>query len=332
MDNCEVADFTRPGFRKGVNFDLQPHEAAISLGNRRCSFEFSEEVRPAIARLLSDLRTGGYTISDLQIRAPEISEQVPNLLADLSHRRFLTESRVESPVDVVSGTQLYRELRRVATRVSARVARSAFYLALIENRASARQLIGYGLEYYWLVRSAPGIIAPALASAHCAEERRLLESFLSSEIGHDKIIGAALQAVGLSPESLERHQPVPATFAVGASLGVYARQHSLSFKSCLFILEESRPEFIDAFDQRSISLGLPSTFYLPFREHADLNADYDHGDISADLLALEGVVDHETRAVVKRHVALMIETIVQQEEQILDYYGRPETPMPRIFR
>jgi hypothetical protein len=76
---------------------------------------------------------------------------------------------------------------------------------------------------------------------------------------------------------------------------------------------------------------MPSSFYLPLRQHADLNSEYDHGDISGDLLALEGAVDAETCMVVKRHLALLIETMVQQEEHILSYYGRTDTPMPRIF-
>lgn len=329
--NPEDSEFNRPGFRQGVSVDLRTAEAAISLAARQCSFEFPEEVRPAVAQLLKDLDTGGYTMSDLKNRAPEIADQVPSLIADFSQFRLLTESEAHTSAKVISGTQLYRELRRVANRVTNRVARSAFYRALVEDRAQARQLIGYGLEYHWLVRSAPGLIAPALASAHCTAERRLLEGFLASEIGHDKFIGAALQAAGVAPDSLERHQPLAATFAVGASLGVYARQHPISFKACLFILEETRPEFIDAFDRRCVTLGIPSSFYLPLREHADLNAEYDHGDISRDLLALEGAVDAETCTVVKRHLALLIESIVQQEEQILDYYGRSDTPMPRIF-
>jgi hypothetical protein len=324
-------EFLLPGLRKGVTVELRATEAALSMRARRCSFAFPQECHAGVARLMQDLGTGGFTLSDLTKRSPEIADQLPDLLADLGRLRFLTESRPAAPANAVSGTQLYRELRRIARRVTDRVARSSFYRALREDRAELRQLIGYGLEYYWIVRSGPGLIAPSLASAYSATERGVLESFLASEFGHDKVIGAALQAVGISPEGMERHQPLPATFAIGASLGVYARQHPISFKACLFLLEQTRPEFVDAFDQRCIALGLPPAFYLPFREHADLNADYDHGDISGDLLALEPVVDEETCIVVKRHVALMLETMVQQEEQILEYYGRPDTPMPRIF-
>jgi hypothetical protein len=325
------SEFDHPGFRRGVEVDLRDSEAVISLAARTCSFDFPEQVRSAVAGFLRDLETGGYVLSDLQGRAPDIADQVPGLIGEFGRLRLLTESGTGASAKLIDGTQLYRELRRVANRVTNRVASSAFYRALVEGRAQARQLIGYGLEYHWLVRSAPGLIAPALASAHGLAGRRLLEEFLASEIGHDKFIGAALQSVGITPDELERHQPLPSTFALGASLGVYARQHPISFKACLFVMEETRPEFIDAFDRRCVELGMPSSFYLPLRQHADLNSEYDHGDISGDLLALEGAVDAETCMVVKRHLALLIETMVQQEEHILSYYGRTDTPMPRIF-
>jgi pyrroloquinoline quinone (PQQ) biosynthesis protein C len=324
-------EFIHPGLRSGVNVEIRPREASISLGARECSFEFSEDEQPAIAILFRALKSGGYSLEELQRQVPRIAEQLPALLADLGSIRVLTETCLTSSVGVVTGSQLYRELRRMATRVTNSVARSAFYNALCDGRADRRQLFGYGMEYYWLVRSAPGLIGPILASAYSAKERQLLEGFLASEIGHDKFIAAALESVGFNVNILEAHQPLPATFAIGASLGVYARQHPISFKACLFILEEVRPQFMDAFDRRCEALDLPPSFYRPFREHAEVNDEHDHGDISADLLALEHSVDVEVCTSVKRNVALMIESVVQQEEAILDYYGRPNSMLPRIF-
>lgn len=326
----ESAEFTCPRFREGVTVDLQPENAVVTLGTRHCRFEFPGEARVAIARMFGDLQNGGLRVQELPNRLPEIVDEAGDLIETFNSLRFLREAD-SGAAEVVSGAQLYRELRRIADRVAQSAASSTFYRALVDGAATTRHLIGYGLEYYWLVRSAPGLIAPAVASAHSMAERRLLENFLSSEIGHDKFIGAALEAVGITVEGMDQHQPLPATFSLGASLGVYARQHPMSFKACLFLLEEARPEFVDAFDRRCETLSLPSEFFLPFREHADLNADFDHGDISRDLLTLEGAISFETCEVVKAHVALMIETIIQLEEQIMNYYGKVDSPMPRIF-
>lgn len=321
----------KPKFRDFVNAVVRNNEAEISRGASQCSFEFAHEERDAVVRLFAQLGKGGLTPAELASLSPEIADQIPRLLLDFDRLRLLVDSDPQSSQGARSGAQLYREVRRIADRVATRVARSSFFEALESGRASRPQLIGYALEYYWIVQSAPGLIGPALSTAHSARERQMVQDFLKSELGHDRFLSAALGAVGLTPRELELHQPLAATFALGASLGVYARQHPLSFKACLFLFERAQPEFIDAFDRRCRALGLPEEFYLPLRRHADINSDYDHEDISRAFLELEGAIDRESCTVVKRHVALMVETMVQQEEQILVHYGDDASSLPRIF-
>lgn len=320
----------KPKFRAAVSAAVRVNEAALSLGTRQCSFEFSETERDAVNRLLSDLESGGFTPNDLAARSPEIAEQIPGLLVDFDRLRLLIDSDSETAT-TTSGVQLYREVRRLAERLIRRTAKSAFYNALTNGQATRQQLIGYALEYYWIVQAAPGLIAPALATARSSTERALLQDFLKSELGHDRFLRNSLESVGLSAGDVENHQPLPATFCLGASLGVYARQHPLSFKACLFMFEEARPEFVNAFDDRCRALDLPVAFYAPLRQHADINTDYNHEDISRSLMELDNALDFETCTVVKRHVALLIETMIQQEEQILSYYGRPSAQLPRLF-
>jgi hypothetical protein len=113
----ESGCYNRPAFRKGVIVSLKETEATITLGTRNCSFEFPVEVKSAVARLLSDLNLGGYTLTDLSNRAPEIADQVPNLLTDFDQLRLLTD-RSPLPTGSVNGPQLYRELHRLANRVT----------------------------------------------------------------------------------------------------------------------------------------------------------------------------------------------------------------------
>lgn len=320
-----------PKFRDSVRAIFAPSSVEIHCGTRQCSFEFSELQASSVAGLFDDLAAGNSTLDDLMSRSPDIAEQIPKLLADFDDLRLLVESAPESVQRACSGIQLYREARRIADRTFARVARSAFYRALAEGRATRHQLIGYALEYYWIVQAAPGVIGPALGTAQGAEERSMLQDFLKSELGHDRFLAKALKAVDITQMELDAHQPLPATFALGASLGVYARQHPLSFKACLFLFERPQPAFIDAFDVRCRELGLPEAFHAPLRSHADLNGEYAHEDISQQLMELELAVDPESCIVVKRHVSLMAELMVQQEEQILAYYGQDLQRIPRVF-
>lgn len=324
------AELHKPRFRRIVSTELRPSQVDITAGGLACSFEFEDHERAAVALLISCLERGGGTPSDLASQVPEIASKLPALLREFDRLRLLTESD-DAPQEgaCTTGLQLYREVRRIADRVAVRVARSLFYDSLLESKATRAQLIGYALEYYWIVRAAPGLIAPALATAQSREEQALMQDFLRSELGHDKLLERALTAVGVTPPELDTHQPLPTTFALGASLGVYARQHPLSFKSCLFLFERPQEAFLDAFESRCRELRLPSNFYAPLREHSDINSDYDHEDISRQFLQLETVVEAEAAVVTKRHVALMVETMVLQEEDILWHYGRQTDPIDR---
>lgn len=328
--DATIAGLSQPKFRPGVTTEIGPNAVALRIGETNCAFAFETAEAPAVARLIGQLATGGIAIDAMIAGVPEIAEKVPELLQAFDAARLLIESTPRT-AGLTSGAQLYREIRRVAERVTLRVARSAFHAALVERRATREQLIGYALEYFYIVKAAPGLIGPALATAMTRRERDLLQGFLKSELGHDAFLGRALEAVGISPAELETHQPLPTTFALCAALGVYARQHPLSFKAVLFLFEVAQATFVDAFDERCRELDLPAAFYLPLRDHADLNADYDHADISRELLALEGVVDREAAVVAKRHVALMIETMIQQEEQILHFYAQPRATVARLF-
>jgi len=328
MDSA-AAGPRKPKFRASVSAVVRATDAEIVNGDSQCGFEFAEAEGPAVSRLIAHLETGGLTRGDLIARSPEIAEQIPGLLDDFDRLRLLIESERLPAEGTCSGVQLYREVLRLADRVTGRLAKSAFYEALVQGRATRQQLIGYALEYYWIVKAAPGIIGPALATAQSAEERALIQDFLKSELGHDKFLGDALISVGVTPAQLEGHQPLPTTFILGASLGVYARQHPLSFKASLFLFERAQPAFIDAFDDRCRALGLPEAFYLPLREHADLNSEYDHADISRSLMALEHAVDFENCVIVKRHISLLVETLLQQEEQILSFYSQERDPIAR---
>lgn len=326
-----VDGLEKPRFRPAAVATLRANNVEVSFCGELCTFDFDAAEGAAVERLIADLSAGGLTVAELCARSPNIARKIPPLLEDLDRLRLLVESESRRADGVTSGAQLYREVRRLAERVTDRVAKSDFQRALKDGNATREHLVGYALEYFWIVKAAPGLIAPALATAKLPEERALLQEFLRSELGHDRLLAQALAAVEVSASALEAHQPLAATFTLCASLGVYSRQHPLSFKAVLFLFERAQPSFVDAFDERCRQLGLPEAFYAPLRAHADLNEAHDHEDISRALMALEPVVDRESAVVVKRHVALLIEAMVQQERQILDFYGVERERTRRLF-
>lgn len=326
MDKCTLE---RPKLRSSAVIRLSSDHAVAEGPAGTHLLRYAPEARAAMEELIGSLALGGLETSELCLRHPQI-EGLPDLIEQLDGLHLLTETDFQLPAGLMSGAQLDRVVWRMVRRLQGRIAQSRFHTALCDRTATRRQLIGYALEYFWLVRAAPALVAPSLATAPDLEVRIILQDFLASELNHDRYLLKALHAAGIDHD-LTYLQPLPTTFQICASLGAYAQQHPLSFRAALFLFEEPRPDFIQAFEQRCKELGLSEEFYRPLSEHSGINEDAGHGAISTRLLNLTEVVDREEQVVVLRNMAVLVETMVQQEDQILDYYGDKSRPFPRLF-
>jgi hypothetical protein len=321
----------KPVLRRGAQVFLDDTELRLTYHERTCTLSFPPEGRTTVVELIGALQTGGCTQAELIDRMPTIAQELPSILEELDELHLLTDSAACAPDGLISGRQLYREIRRACANYEQPHVEGAFYTALQDGMLSRREVIGYALEYLWFVRSAPALIAPAITTAVHPAQRRLLESFLASEMGHDEYLVCALGAAGIDTRNLELVQPLPTTFSLGASLGVYAVQDPLSMYAALFLFERPQTKFVTAFERCCASLGLGEAFCLPLRQHAQLNDDGHHQDISANLLDLVPVVDPETGSVVKKHIIVLLETLYRQDQEILTYYGNTALPLVRYF-
>jgi pyrroloquinoline quinone (PQQ) biosynthesis protein C len=323
--------FERPRFRDGVVVEFNDHGLECSYRDQGCEIEFDSGVEEARS-LFQQLQAGGRTLEELGREYPAMVDELPAMVQELDALGLLTETDVGLPAGVISGRQFYRELRRFADRLANQVVTGPYHEAMTNATITAEQLIGYALEYYHLVRMAPRLIAPALAKEETPAVASALMEFFVSELRHDRMIEQSLASVGISRAQLDATEPLPMTFALCASIGAYAAQNPLAFKSVLYLFEQAVPEFNDAFQAAARRVGLPDGFVKPILAHARLNDDGDHGNITAELLAAVAAVGVEEQQGVKKLVAIVIETMALQEEEMMRYYGRPGVAIPRVFR
>ena len=149
------------------------------------------------------------------------------------------------------------------------------------------------------------------------QTRAILEKFLASEIGHDELILSALMSVGITSDELHASLPLPETFAIISALQVFADQEPLTFKALVFLMEETNPEFHEAFVSACEHEGLGRDFWKPITDHGEINEDGGHGSISSSLLAQVGLVSVEERVVVLKQAFTMIENLVALEHALL---------------
>ncbi len=321
--------FAAPRFRAGVQMIEDDDGLTLDYREQSCSVE--TDGQGALKAFVDSLRRGDTSISELKRRHPELAPEIDGLIEEFDRLGLLTESAFAEPKGCLSGVEFYHRLRKFAADTVEANSKSRLYQGLCDRTLPRCALIGYALEYFYIVREAPGLIAPALAHAGPVKVQKLLQGFLASELNHDDMLRQSLQAVSIRTDNLEHLVPLPATFALCASLGVYARQHPLSFKSLLFLFEQPSMSFHMELANYCRETGIPEGFWRPIARHASINDEFDHDDISLSLLAEIEAVSPEEQMTVKKHVVLAIETMVLQENQILDYYGKQSIVKPRIF-
>jgi pyrroloquinoline quinone (PQQ) biosynthesis protein C len=314
-----ASPFLKPKLRSGIEVTFDVNAATVEYRTQGCAINYPPEGRTEIERLFSLLKNGA-AVSALADACPGISHQLSNMLITLDRLGLLQESEFPRIANGWSGVDFYRDIRRYAERAKRLYANSHYYKTLTGHETTREQIIGYAIEYYHIVIMGPVLIAPVLAHINSRATRELLQDFISSEFGHDKMIARALESVGITRSQLDSLQPLPWTFTVCATLGVLAAQDPLSFKSSLFLFEQPYGEFNEALVERCKELELPSAFYEPLLQHADINEFAEHGDISGKLLEDVKYVSVEEGRVAKKHVALLIESLGLMEKQILQHY------------
>jgi hypothetical protein len=323
--------FQQPLFKNQVFLHLHETRIEVNYNGQGCSLSIPEEYLNETVHLLRLLQAGGKSLEKLQEMCPNIAEDIPGLLTEFEQRGLLVESPRQKVNYGVTGQQFYRDLSRFIERLKQQLPASNFGQKMIDKTITRNELIGYALESYHVTHLCPKLLAPALANYESVETQTLLQEFFASELHHDRLLEKSLKTVGITQEQLEQMQPLPMTFAVCSSLAVFAKQHPLSFKAALVLFEEDSKEFHDLFKERCQALDLPTDFYKPILLHAGINEEGGHQDITGLLLTKVPYVSPEEQALVKKNMAVLMESIFFRSQEILEYYGNSEGKIPRCF-
>ena len=308
--------YRRAAFRPGVEYLIGETRIVFSY---RDVVSFDIDCNTAASREIARLCRALEEGLDLRNGLPQFDEFAPyadDILQALDRYGFLTETAPSEAGRTISGAAFWTEVAAFVERAKVK-ARPILYEALRSGRTSRAQLIRYAKEYYHVVRAGPGIIAGSLAHAGDRISRAILEQFLASELGHDRLIAAALASVGIAEAEIDRSLPLPETFSIISALQVAADQEPLTFKALVFLMEEASPEFHQAFVSACEYEGLGSAFWKPITEHAGINDEGAHGSISQRLLARVEAVTQEERWVVLKQAMTMIENLVALEHALM---------------
>lgn len=313
--------YRRPVLRDGV--EMVKTDDGIELryleGRRFIEFEFEPDRRERFYQFIDVLSTGRLPADELRAAFPGSQAEWDEMLAGLDEQGLIGEAQ-NQPTGGMTGIAAYNRLRRCADEVRSGV-RSTLCAALNDGTVSTGQLIGYAVEYWHVTHLCPRALAPVLARRDLSDVTwSKLMSFYQMERNHDRMLEKSLRAVGITRQQLIRAQPLPATMAMMASLGVHAYQFPLALVSTLFPMEEPEPDFLEMFIKRANELGLPAEFIKPIVDHSDVNEDESHDAVTLDMLAdYDFVSDEELRECAKA-VADVIEQRARLDAEIMAWY------------
>lgn len=324
--------FTKPKLRSGVNFDVNGNSLDINYHNQGCDID-CEDISPDVFdQFMQTVQSGSATVAQLNENFPDLAGAIEDMLIEFDRLGLLEEAELKKATGVLSGRDFYfSRLLPCIQKVQGRLGDSVLYKRMLTNEVTKNELLGFALEYYHLVKLSPSLISPSLCHVSNESVRKQLLKLFVEEYDHDKMMVDCLKSVGIDEEQLLIRQPLPTSFSAYASLGVYARQHVLSFYSALILFESPSHRFNDVFVEACKSLDFPEGFYKPLVKHSDINEDGNHDAVTLELLSEVPLISAQEQDTILIHITALVEMLYKQDQHIVDYYSQPESDLMRVY-
>ena len=324
--------FEMPRLRSGVTFSECGQEILIEYRNQSCSLHYDGILSSDIISFLSIIQKETFTIDQLNNQFQKKIGNIDDFLRELDRLGLLDEGKICFTNSGCTGEDFYYvKLLPMVRNLQYKLNSSPFYIRMQEGKITRNEIIGFAIEYYHLVKMAPILIAPSLSQIVNEPANKQLIKLFIDEYDHDVMMLDCLEAVGIPKKIMLQCQPLASTFSAYISLGVYSRQHLLSFFSALFLFETPSIEFNELFINCCKKLNIPSGFYHPIIKHSDINEQESHGSITETLLKTIPIISSEEQITTLINIHALIEMLHKQDQEIVTYYSHPNVDLYRIF-
>jgi len=151
--------------------------------------------------------------------------------------------------------------------------------------------------------------------------RRKFNEFYCEELGHDRLLLKALEAIGLTEEALFMSAPLRETVALCNALSYWARHDPLFFFTTLGPLEGGNVE-VDSYVLAMREKKMPDAFVSPVETHANINKNSEHGLLTRELFESVRVVSVADATRILRQTPLFVAMYDQFYSAIWEYYSK----------
>jgi hypothetical protein len=233
---------------------------------------------------------------------------------------------IEVPESPITGRALILAVEDLQNRLSARsLQKNPFWRAMVEQPKLVPEKVFYGMciENYHLLYRESYFDAPALSFAFSQRVRLKFNAFYCEEIGHDRLLLKALNAIGLTEEALFTSVPLRETMALCNALSYWARHDPTFFFTTLGPLE-GRDVEVDSYVRAAREQNLSDAFVSPIEAHANINKNSAHGLLTRELFESIDVVSGADCARILRQTPLFIALYDEFYAAIWQHYGHKQ--------
>jgi hypothetical protein len=228
------------------------------------------------------------------------------------------------PAPPITGRILILWVEDLYNRLSAKsLQRNPLWRALVDNPKSVPEKVYHGvcIENYHLLYRESYFDSPALSFSFSQTLRQRFNEFYCEELGHDRLLLKALEAIGLTEKELFMSAPLRETVALCNALSYWARHDPLFFFTTLGPLEGGSAD-ADSYVLAMQEKKMPDAFVSPIEKHANINKNLEHGLLTRELFDSVPVVSVADATRILQQTPLFIAMYDQFYSAIWEHYSK----------
>jgi len=267
----------------------------------------------------------------LQTRLESDAGAIERLAKSLAKAGLLYE--VDRIPESVTGEQFHRDyFSKALPSWLAQAFAHPFWDRMMSGKGSARLFAGWMIELYHYTLNANRHMPLSCAQAREKPLKTMRAKHYAEEWNHYHYFMKSLKALGFAEADVSRSIPLPMTLALSNFMRQAAREDILCYSICSAVLEGTTTErgtYSPYYTRCAELYGIPREAIQPIFAHLDLDVQYGHSDLFADICREVPAMPAGRAARVLEYGHQLVEHIWLWTDNIERYYEREASAMPR---